>query len=280
MDGFFLINKPVGWTSFDTCAYIRKKFGIKRVGHTGTLDPFANGLMIIAVNKATKLIPFLENEDKKYIATLTLGSDTDTLDCTGKIINEKEITPFSQNQVKECFNKFVGENEQIPPMYSALKSNGIPLYALAREGVDIKRKPRKIHIYEMELLSLNEKEITFYSHVSKGTYIRVLANDIAHSLSNCGYLSSLQRISIGKQNIDKAKDIKSIEERDLIPIADFLSFIKVIEIEDDNLLKRVKNGNEIIFEGEDIILFVDMEHNPLAIYTRIEGNIYRCKRGL
>ena len=210
MNGIFLINKEANWTSFDICAKVKRLFNTKKVGHSGTLDPFAEGLMIVCLGQATKIIPFLEHYNKTYLATIKLGEETDTLDNTGNIIDKKDVLNYSLEEIKNVLNSFLGKSQQIPPMFSALKHDGVPLYSLAREGIEIERKPRDIEIFSIELIEYNNPFLTFKCKVSKGTYIRTLAKDIAIKLSTVGHLVKLIRTNIDKFDLNMAKKVNEL----------------------------------------------------------------------
>lgn len=187
MNGVVIVDKEKGKTSFDKIKEIRKKYNIKKVGHAGTLDPMATGVLIILLGEATKLSNYLMDHDKEYIATLKLGKRTDTLDSEGQIIEEKEIPALSKENINEVLLSFLGKSKQIPPMYSAIKINGKKLYELARKGEEIERKEREIEIYEIEFIKLKEEnnkvsEIEFKVNCSKGTYVRTLCEEIAKKL--------------------------------------------------------------------------------------------------
>lgn len=278
MNGIFFINKEENWTSFDICAFLRRMFSTKKVGHVGTLDPFAQGLMIVCLGSATKIIPFLENHNKTYIATLKLGEETDTLDKTGKVIFQKENKDLTIQQIKEVLASFVGENKQVPPMYSALKKDGIPLYMLARDGIEIERKQRDIYIYNLDLIDYEYPYLTFKAKVSKGTYIRTLGSDIAKKLNTVGYLTELTRTNIGDFSVLDAKKVKEVNETDSLPIYKMLSFLqtKVVSLE---MEKDIRNGKKLSLEGDDIILLVNKNNEALAIYEK-KDDFYYCKRGL
>lgn len=194
MNGILLINKPEGFTSFDVIAVMRKLLGMKKIGHMGTLDPMATGVLPILIGNATKLQSIIPESDKEYIAGFKLGVSTDTQDITGKILKGSKVK-ISQERVWKCLNEFKGEIMQIPPMYSAVKKDGVRLYALARQGIEIKREPRPIKISRLDLLNFNEKNLEgqFIVRCSKGTYIRTLCNDLGEKLG-CGcVMTSLKR---------------------------------------------------------------------------------------
>ena len=214
-NGFLIINKEKGMTSHDVVNKIRKVFSTKQVGHTGTLDPNATGVLIMAVGKATKAISYLENDDKIYEAELTLGITTDTEDIWGNIIEEKEVNA-SNNQIEEVIKSFIGNIKQVPPMYSALKVNGKKLYELAREGVTVERTARDITIFDIYDIAINSNKVTFTVHCSKGTYIRTLCNDIGKKLGCGACMSALNRIKVGVFDIKDSKTIDVINEQDVI----------------------------------------------------------------
>lgn len=196
MDGIIIINKPSGYTSHDIVSKIRKNLNIKKVGHTGTLDPLATGVLPILLGNGTKLSKYLINHDKEYIATIKLGVKTDTGDIEGKIIEEKKYSECPENKIKEVLESFIGKQEQIPPMYSAIKVNGKKLYEYARKGESIELTPRKIEIYNIELLKIEQNTIKIKIACSKGTYIRSLCEDISEKLNTVGTMSELQRIKV------------------------------------------------------------------------------------
>lgn len=277
MDGIFLINKEKGCSSFDVIRALKRKFSEKKMGHTGTLDPFAEGLLIVCLGKATKAIPFLEDDDKDYLAVLSLGKETDTLDLDGKIINEKEVGNITKDDVENTFKKFLGEITQTPPKYSALKKNGIPLYEYARKNIDVEIPSRKVYISKLELKSFNDNEITFFASVSKGTYIRSLGYDIALALNTVGHLKSLTRTRIGTHCLDESKKIEDLTINDLLPIENFIKYPKVVA--DEKMVKDIKNGKQLFlpYQGNRILLMNGDE--ALAIYEYVD-NIYKMKRGL
>ena len=277
MDGIFLINKEKGCSSFDVIRTLKRKFSEKKMGHTGTLDPFAEGLLIVCLGKATKAIPFLEDDDKDYLAVLSLGKETDTLDLDGKIINEKEVGNISKDDVENSFKKFLGEITQTPPKYSALKKNGIPLYEYARKNIDVEIPSRKVYISKLELKNYNDKEITFFASVSKGTYIRSLGYDIALALNTVGHLKSLTRTRIGTHFLSESKKIEDLTINDLLPIENFIKYPKVVA--DEKMVKDIKNGKQLFlpYQGNRILLMNGDE--ALAIYEYVD-NIYKMKRGL
>ena len=215
MNGYLLVNKPQGPTSHDVVMKMRKIFNTKKVGHTGTLDPLATGLMVILIGKATKAADYITADDKSYIAELKLGAVSDTLDITGELSYLEKKT-FSKSEIEETLMSFKGESEQVPPMYSAKKVNGKKLYELARKGEVVERKPVLINIYEIKILEINDDRVKFYVHCSKGTYIRSLIDDFGKKLGYGAVMTSLKRVSTGNFSFenDKVYDIEEIEENE------------------------------------------------------------------
>ena len=204
------INKPAGWTSFDVVKKIRGIIKEKKVGHAGTLDPFATGVLILGTGSDTKKLSDISSSNKTYIADLTLGKETDTYDCDGKIVSKAKIPKLDRKEIDKVVSSFKGIIEQIPPMYSAKKIDGVRLYKLARQNKVVNRNPIKIKIDDIQVIRFKSSIISFQVTCSKGTYIRVLGVDIARKLGTVGYLSSLKRISVGSYNIADSKLIEEI----------------------------------------------------------------------
>jgi len=192
------IWKPIDWTSFDVVKNIRAQIKPAKVGHAGTLDPFAEGVLMLCTGKCTKKVESFMNKNKEYIASIQLGVETDTLDPTGKIVETSNCPHLTENKIIEVLNKFTGEMKQMPPMYSALKVNGQPLYKSARKGININRKMRTINVYENSLINFTQDTISFKVTCGRGTYIRSLAKDIAIQLNTVGHLTKLIRTRIGE----------------------------------------------------------------------------------
>ncbi len=213
-EGFLVVNKPKGLTSHDVVDKVRRIFGLKKVGHTGTLDPLATGVLVLCLGRATRLSRFLLVDPKEYIAEMVLGVRTDTLDATGKVISSSPCHA-SEKTVKEVISTFKGPLIQIPPMTSAIKVGGKPLYRLARKGIEIERKPRQVLIYESELLDFENGDypkVKFRIITSKGTYIRVFCSDIGEKLGCGAHLSELKRMRAGKFSLDEAFTLEDLKE--------------------------------------------------------------------
>ena len=267
MDGIILVNKPKGITSRDVVNEIVKKFHTRRVGHTGTLDPIATGLMIICINKGCKLVPLLTNHDKTYIATVKLGIKTDTYDVTGKVIEENNNYNLSKEDLIRTLNSFIGNYNQEVPIYSSIKVNGKKLYEYARSNIPVELPKHLVNIYSIELLDYNGDTFSFKVSVSKGTYIRSLINDIGNKLSIPMAMQDLNRITVGDFNIDKSKSLEDINESDIIPIKDIFNMKKVI-VDDEVLLKKITNGNKLDdIYNEDYIMFIN-NNKCIAIYKK------------
>ena len=206
-----VIDKPAGITSHDVVSRVRRILGIKKVGHTGTLDPFATGVLPIAVNDGTKAIPFLDEGSKTYEALLHLGVTTDTLDMTGTVISESDSSHVTSERFISSLSHFTGAISQIPPMYSAIKQNGQPLYKLARQGMDVERKARDVEIYSLELLSFDLPYVAVRVVCSRGTYVRSLADDIGRTLGCGAALQQLRRTSSGPFAIADAITLAYLE---------------------------------------------------------------------
>ena len=207
------IYKPTGWTSFDVVKKIRFITKEKKVGHGGTLDPFAEGVLIVATGKDTKQLTEVSGTDKSYIATIKLGEITNTLDTEGIITEKKEIPDLNDDIIAKALNSFIGKTQQIPPMFSAKKIGGKKLYELARKNIEVKREPVFINIRQIKLLSYITEYISISVTVSKGTYIRVLGKDIAEKLGTVGYLQSLKRIKVGSFSITDSKTLSEFEKK-------------------------------------------------------------------
>ena len=279
ISGSLLINKKIGLTSRQEVNNVSHKLNEKKAGHIGTLDPFADGLLIVLLGASTKISPFLETMDKVYIATLKLGEKTNTGDLTGEVIETKKIPTLTKEKVVETLSKFKGKQSQIPPMYSAIKVNGKELYKYARSGVEIERKSRDIYIFDIKLLTLNENELTFSAHVSKGTYIRTLAEDIAVSLGCVGHLTKLTRVKIGPYSLEDAKNSDEVNEKDLIDIPTMLSHLKNIKLNDRDA-KRALNGCQLKLSACDEYVLVSDINGVIAIYNKQLNGVYSCLRGL
>lgn len=253
MNGLLLIDKPQDFTSQDVVSKVKKILNVKKAGHIGTLDPMATGLLPILIGDYTKISKYLIEHDKTYIAKLKLGIKTDTGDITGKILEKQDVSKISN--IEEIINSFKGIQKQTPPMYSAIKIDGKKLYEYAREGRKIEVPEREIEIYDIKLLNANDGEIEFMVSCSKGTYIRVLCEDIARALGTIGTMSSLRRIVVDKFSIDDAytfeklensKDNKSI----LIKMEDIFNDIDEINL-NAKKLELFLNGVKLSVELED-----------------------------
>lgn len=256
MDGILIINKEQNYTSNDVVRKVKKILNCNKVGHTGTLDPNATGVLPLLLGNATKISKYLVNHDKEYEAILKLGIKTTTADEEGEVLEKQEVKEYSLDleNIKKVLTSFKGEYEQIPPMYSAIKVNGKKLYQYARNGEKIEIKARKVEIYDIKLKKVGneEKEISFYVKCSKGTYIRTLCEDIASRLNSIGYMKELNRISVGEFNISNSitigeleKNINSGKSTNIISIEDFFVDYPNIEIKNEEELKKYLNGEKV-----------------------------------
>lgn len=209
--GVLLIDKAPGMTSHDVVAIARRQLNMKKIGHCGTLDPMATGLLMLVINRATKIQDLLMSEDKTYVGTLTLGATTSSQDKEGEILEEKEVPDFSAEQIKEAFDQFTGDFEQVPPMVSAIKKDGVPLYKLARKGQEVKRDPRPVFVTNYEITRIELPEVDFTVDCSKGFYVRTYAHDIGQTLGCGAHLSSLRRTRSGKFTLDRAVTVDQLK---------------------------------------------------------------------
>ncbi|NLT96040.1 MAG: tRNA pseudouridine(55) synthase TruB [Clostridia bacterium] len=248
MDGVINVLKPAGISSHDVVQQIRKILRTKKVGHTGTLDPDAIGVLPICIGKATRLAEYLTASTKRYRALMVFGYETDTQDSSGKIIKTSALPVLEKEQFEKALGNFVGEIEQIPPMFSALKVKGQPLYKLAREGKDIQREARKIHIYDLKLIDYNYKSALIDVTCSKGTYIRTLCQDIGRAINSGAYMSFLMRIESGIFHIQDAFTLEEINQLNpeifLISMSDSLRDWPVLKFSDRELMK-IAHGNSV-----------------------------------
>lgn len=212
MNGILIVDKPKGPTSHDIVDFIRKRFKINKAGHAGTLDPQATGVLVLLIGRLTKSSKYLTSHDKEYEVCLTLGIATDSLDGEGQIIKREKLTNVSLQQAEDVVSQFLGKIEQIPPMFSALKYKGRKLYTLARQGIEVRRSPRQICIYELKITNFDLPHIHFTVKCSKGTYIRTLCADIARKLGCTGYMSELRRIRSGPFVISQALSLDELTQ--------------------------------------------------------------------
>lgn len=212
LDGLLLVDKPSGKTSHDIVHHVRKRFQIKKVGHCGTLDPMATGLLMLVLGKATKVQDLLMSEDKMYTGTLTLGSSTSTQDAEGETTAEKAVPLLDHDDLRNAFDAFKGDFYQIPPMVSAIKIDGVPLYKLARKGKEVKREPRFVHVYSYDLTEIILPSVTFDLTCSKGFYVRTYCHDIGEKLGCHGHLSMLRRTGSGNFRLADAVNWEQLNQ--------------------------------------------------------------------
>lgn len=282
MDNIIVVNKDKDYTSRDVVNVIGKIFNTKKVGHTGTLDPLATGVLIVCMNKALKVVDLITASDKEYIAKVVLGIDTDTLDITGNIINECR-TNVNVDMVKSVLNSFIGKSIQEVPKYSAVKVKGKKLYEYARNGIDIELPKREIQIFDIELISDidivdGHQEFSFRVKVSKGTYIRSLIRDIGIKLGCFACMKELTRTKQGKFSIDKSYTLNDIKNGNykLLNIKDVIDIEKVVV--SDNMLFKIKNGMILDkFFISDKALILDNKGNEIGIYKTYDKDSKKVK---
>jgi len=248
-DSIVNLFKPAGPTSFDMVWSVRKILGVKKAGHIGTLDPAADGVLPICLNRSTRIIQFLSPLQKTYRATLELGSETDTQDATGRKISTKDPSFVNQVMVKQVFQTFIGEQDQIPPMYSAKKKNGIPLYKLARNGINIARDPVKITVYSIDFIKKEKDQVLFEVRCSAGTYIRTLSHDIGKKLGCYAHMVRLTRTKVGLFGLGRTLTLEELKDaykegslpKKLLPLEEALNFLPAIRVKDE-YLESVSHG--------------------------------------
>ncbi|PKM87644.1 MAG: tRNA pseudouridine(55) synthase TruB [Firmicutes bacterium HGW-Firmicutes-10] len=278
MDGILCINKPANMTSFDVCAQIRRKFNVK-VGHTGTLDPMATGVMIITLGKSTKLVQYLTHVKKTYQAVCRMGIKTNTGDIWGEVIERGVVPEFEKQEVINVLNSFLGKSLQKPPMISAIKIDGKKLYEYARKNQIVDVPERPIEVFSVKLDGIRENELVFTIEVSGGTYIRTICEDIGTRFNTVATLSGLQRLSVGQLTINQTMELDEVLNGADLMFIDSLIALKnyrQIVIEDPTFVYHGKKV-ELPYQ-DDRILFV-FNNEPLAFYRK-EENLYRSERGL
>ena len=273
MDGIILIDKEMGKTSRDVVNEVSKKLHTKKVGHTGTLDPLATGLLVLCVNNGCKLVELLTNHDKDYIAKVKIGIQTDTYDITGNITKEKTSYKLNKEKLEKTLLSFNKEYEQTVPIYSSVKVNGKKLYEYARNNEKVNLPSHLVKISNIKLLDFNNDSFTFFVTVSSGTYIRSLINDIGETLGVPLTMEELRRTRVGNYSIN---DATNVDELKIIPIIDALSFPK-IEV-DDVLYKKVSNGVKIrnIYQKEKVVF--TKNNQVVAIYNDCGNNMMKSYR--
>ena len=281
MNGIILVDKPCGWTSHDVVGKLRGILRERRIGHSGTLDPMATGLLVVFAGRATRAVEFAEADSKEYIAGLRLGVSTDTQDTTGNVLNTCETLP-SKDELIAAANGFLGEISQIPPMYSAIKVGGKKLYELARRGEIVERSPRKVTISKLELVGEDKCDYILDIHCSKGTYIRTLCSDIGDKLGCGGCMSSLRRVKAGVFSITQAHTMEQIQaaadlgglDGIIIPVDTLFTDkpkLTVNELEE----KKLRNGNTIKTKSADGTYRVYSESGEFLLLAEVKDNLLK-----
>lgn len=275
MNGILLIHKEKGMTSHDVVAQLRRILHTKKIGHTGTLDPDATGVLMVLVGTACKALPYLEDKDKEYIAQLKLGIQTDTEDIFGTVIKEEAVQPIPD--FKALLSKFKGKQIQVPPMISSVKVNGKKLYEYARAGIEVERPKREIEIYEIE--ALDEQNLKFRVSCSSGTYIRTLCTDLAKASGNIGCMQSLIRSKVGRFSLEQCVTLQQVEQgdyqpHDLYEIFDQEKMVEYTPIED------VYHGKHLRLSTKEDLVYIVHEQKVIAVYKRHHDNVFACQRGL
>ncbi len=275
-DGFIFVDKEKEITSFQVCNKIKWKLKLDKTGHNGTLDPNATGMMIVATNKATKLMKYINEHNKEYVATIAFGKISDTLDFDSNVLDGK-LNKFNVEELKSAIASLKEERYQIPPMTSAIKINGKKLYEYQRDGIEIELEKREIKINDIELIDFNDDlyECIIRLNVSKGFYVRSFARDLGKLLNSDAIIKELRRTKIEEYDVSNAKKLEDITLDDIIKIEDFFNFPKV-EV-NDYIAKLVKNGVTLDNRQTSIngIFFVVNNCDIIAIYEEIEKNIYK-----
>lgn len=282
-NGVIIVNKESGITSYDVIRKLKKILGTSKIGHTGTLDPLAEGVMVICVEKTTKLAEKIEAQSKTYIAEMILGYSTNTYDTEGEITERSDFPVPDRDAISDVMKKYVGETYQIPPMYSALKHEGKKLYELARDGIEIEREKRKINIEYINLLSVNEDRVIFEAKVSKGTYIRSLINDIGIDLKTFACMSGLKRTAVGNFHIKDSYSLAQLEtmakEDDysfFIRVEKLFEWAPIFNINNEKDVKLFKNGNTVVINEKDKSGAVRVYHqNEFLGIGKISGKLLK-----
>jgi tRNA pseudouridine55 synthase len=269
VDGLLIVDKPEGLTSLEVVREVKRRLGVRKAGHLGTLDPFATGVLPIAINEGTKLVPFIGEESKEYEAVLKMGEETTTDDLTGKVISRKPWEQVSSEMIHTAFRSFLGKIRQIPPMYSAVKMNGKPLYRLARKGIEVERKEREVEILNIHIEEVQPPKVRFSVSCSKGTYIRSLAKDIGRKIGCGAHLTQLRRVRSGPFTLEKAiswERLKNFSKTEnlspwLVSLREALSCLPEV-IGDERLVKKIRLGKEMVVR--------DLSPQPLPVFEKGE----------
>ena len=276
MNGIVIIDKPEGWTSQDVTARLRRVFNTRRIGHGGTLDPMATGVLPVFVDRATRGVEFFEHTEKIYEATLRLGLTTDTEDVTGQVLSEQEVR-ISEQDFLNILPKFRGKIQQIPPMYSALKVNGQKLCDLARKGREVERQPREIEIFELECLEFSGNTVRLRVHCSKGTYIRTLCKDIGAALGCGGCMAALRRVQAGEYTIDQAVPLQTL--LDCENPGEYLRAVDTLFTQyppvtlTANQEKRCRNGGSFTLPMADGTYRAYAQNGEFLMLAQVENNV-------
>ncbi len=282
INGILLVDKPKGITSQSLLTKIKKQLKIKKIGHAGTLDPLATGLMVVLLGSATKLSDYLLNNEKEYQCEILIGKSSDTEDITGNIIDSKEVTKITD--VEKVLASLIGTLKQVPPMYSSIHHNGTKLYELARQGIEVEREARTIEVKNIKLISdvIYKDQCAYFSYlttVSKGTYIRTLCTEIGKRLGYPALMNDLRRVKSGKFTINDACTIDNIIHNNYHVISNYeaMKDKNIIEV-DEKMYHNILNGKMITLDCEQPIVFLGYQNELVAIYEQVEKNIYKAKR--
>ena len=284
MNGILLVDKPQDWTSHDVVAKLRGVFGERRIGHSGTLDPLATGLLVVFLGRATKAVEFSEAAEKEYLARLRFGAETDTQDCTGTVLRTCPNVP-SQEELEAVLPRFRGEILQVPPMYSAVKVNGKKLYDIARRGGEIARQPRRIQIHELTLIGEENGEYVLRVRCSKGTYIRTLCHDIGQALGCGGVMTGLRRTRVGSYDVKNAYTVAELAEMDrssaealLLPLDSVFAHLPSVTLADQNEA-HCRNGRPFSMQLSDgTYRFYGRDHQFLMVAAVESEQVHALKR--
>lgn len=276
MNGIVIVDKPQGWTSQDVTARLRRVFGTRRIGHGGTLDPMATGVLPVFVGRATRAVEFFEHAEKTYETVLLLGKKTDTQDVTGTVLEERAVD-VTKSQVEEVLTRFRGEIMQVPPMYSALKVNGQKLYELARKGKQVERQPRPVTVYELTVLSFENNRLSLRVRCSKGTYIRTLCEDIGEALGCLGCMEALRRTQAGEYRLEDAVALEDLLESStpescLRGMDTMFARYPAVKLT-ANQEKRCRNGNSFTRPMPDGIYRAYGENGEFLMLAKVEDGV-------